>query len=203
MHRTGIVLLWLLCVCACGSSSAAQKNATSAESAPRQSADSSQATQSPSTTNKAAPPAPVEPPPIDILNGRLHAGFVVGGLPTRAQIDEAWDSNFDSAMSLMSNDEPGCVDIGRYAASKGIRYIRLVVRGPDEITESMAWQFASTLSMLDKPAIIHSAKGERVGALFALKAFFVDEASAEEALAIGEAAGMGQLAPRVRKLLRK
>ena len=65
----------------------------------------------------------------------------------------------------------------------------------------MAWQFASTLGMLGKPAIIHSADGERVGAIFALMAYFVDDATVDDAMAIGMAAGMGSLEATVRPLL--
>lgn len=145
-------------------------------------------------------PAP-EPPPITIPGGRLHDGYVVGGLPNNGQFDEALEAGFESAMSLMANDEDGIGERAQYASSLGIRYIRFTVDGKDDLNESMAWQFASTLAMLGKPAIIHSAGGERVGAIFALMAFFVDEATAEDALAIGRAAGMGSLEEHVRSTM--
>lgn len=144
---------------------------------------------------------PIPEPPIAIPNGRLHDGYVLGGLPNKQQFDEAYAAGFESAMSLMANDEEGIREIAPYASSLGVRYIRFTVRGKDDLNESMAWQFASTLGMLGRPTIIHSANGERVGAMFALMAFFVDEAPAEEALAIGKRAGMGSLEAHMRAVL--
>lgn len=167
----------------------------------------------PSTKSPSAPPVPVgltpdAPPtperkaaPIDIPNARLHDGYVVGGLPSKVQFEAAVEAGFDSAMSLMSNDEEGIADVAPYASSLGVRYIRFTIKDKSELTEAMAWQFASTLALLGKPAIVHSAKGQRVGAIFALKAFFVDEAEVDEAMQIGAAAGMGDLASYVRSRL--
>ncbi len=152
-------------------------------------------------TGEAPTEAPPTPPPITIPNGRLYDGYVVGGLPSREQFEQALQAGFESAMSLMGNDEEGIRDVAPYASSLGIRYIRFTVQGTEDLNESMAWQFASTLGMLGKPAIIHSARGERVGALFALMAFFVDELSVEDSISIGLAAGLGSLADDVRSLL--
>lgn len=152
----------------------------------------------------AEPPAPKPPapkPPIAIPGGLLYDGYVLGGLPSKEQFDAAYAAGFESAMSLMANDEEGIREIAPYASSLGVRYIRFTVRGTEDLNESMAWQFASTLGMLGRPAIIHSANGERAGAMFALMAFFVDEASTEEALAIGRLAGMGSLEAHLRGVL--
>ncbi len=146
-------------------------------------------------------PAPQEAPPIDIPAGRFHDGYVVGGLPSKHQFDLALEAGFEEAMSLMASDEEGIAEITPYATSIGIRYIRFTIRDERDLNEAMAWQFAATLAMLGKPSIIHSANGARVGAIFALMAFFVEELSPEEALAIGRAAGMGSLEGHVRSQL--
>ena len=137
-------------------------------------------------------------PPIDIPAGRFHDGYMVGGMPNKHQFDLALEAGFEEAMSLMASDEEGIADIAPYATTIGVRYIRFTIRDKRDLNEAMAWQFAATLAMLGKPAIIHSAKGERVGAMFALMAFFVEELSPEEALAIGRATGMGSLESHVR-----
>jgi len=147
----------------------------------------------------ALPKAPE--PPIQIPQGRLYDGYIVGGLPSKAQFEVAVEKGFEAAMSLMANDEEGIREIAPFATSLGVRYIRFTIQGKEDLNEAMAWQFASTLAMLGKPAIIHSARGERVGAIFALMAFFVDDASAEEAMAIGAAVGIGSLEEFVRAQL--
>ena len=147
-------------------------------------------------------PVPSRPkPPIEIPNGRLYQGFIVGGLPSKAQFDAALAVDIEAAMSLMTNGETGGSEIASYASSQGVRYLHFSIDGIDGLTEANAWEFAATLSMLDKPAIIHSKEGRRVGAIFALMAYFVDELSAEEAYEIGVEAGMGDFSVRVRKLL--
>ena len=51
-----------------------------------------------------------------------------------------------------------------------------------------------------KPLLLHGETGDRVGALLALRAYFVDHASSEAALALGQGAGM---TPPTRKLIEK
>lgn len=143
----------------------------------------------------------LEPAAIEIPNARAYKGYVLGGLPTRQQLDAAMEAGFESAMSLMASDEAGGPELARYGASQGLRYLRFTIASEEDLTESMAWQFAATISMLGKPAIIHCATGQRVAAIVALKAYFVEELAAEDAYAIGEALGMGEYAEHVRGLL--
>lgn len=199
MGRIWILAFGLAGALACGST-APETKAPTPEQSPPEPAPISASEPPPPTPTEATEPAP-EPPPISIPNGRLYNGYVVGGLPSAVQFDEATAAGFDSAMSLMANEEDGIGEIARYASSMGVRYIRFTIEGKDDLNESMAWQFASTLAMLGRPAIIHSADGERVGAIFALMAFFVDDVPAQEALTLGRSAGMGNLEEHVRSII--
>lgn len=207
MTRLGVSLCLLLTATACGSSQSTDRAALATDSPPPVSADAPPA--APETTDEttdasaepALPTVQVGTAPIELPSALLYKGYVVGGLPNKAQIDAALDANIESALSLMARDEPGISVIGPYAASRGFRYIRFTIAGPEDLTESMAWEFAATLPLIDTGGIVHSAEGKRVAAIFALKAFFVDEVSATEALAIGLALGMGELEGHVRALL--
>lgn len=184
-------------VSACGSSP--KTSPPVPEVAPESSAE-------PETTSNPEPAKPLHKvptgeSPIQLPNGLVYEGYVIGGLPTKAAIDAALTADIESAMSLMSRDEPGISEIGPYAASQGFRYIRFTIDGSQDLTEAMAWEFAATLPMLDKPGIVHSAQGQRVAAIFALKAFFVDDLPADHALAIGNALGMGEYAEHVESLI--
>ncbi len=196
------VLATLLSTLACGSSS--PKETTKVRASPT---DTSKADDAAKEADKDPNPSDtkgtltLDAAPFEIPNGRLYDGYIVGGLPTKEAIDKAIDKEIDSAMSLMDRDEKGISVIGPYAASKGFRYIRFTIKGKEDLNESMAWQFASTLPLLDKPSIIHSAHGNRVGAIFALMAFFVEDKPAEEAFAIGQAIGLGEFESHVRGLL--
>ena len=52
-----------------------------------------------------------------------------------------------------------------------------------------------------QPVVLHCASSNRVGALLAMKAFYVDEATPEEALALARKAGITRMEPAVRQKL--
>ena len=197
-----LLITCVLGALACGSSpgkTAQVGNEAGATIAPAAPKPSATAIETPTTPE--GPKIAISAAPIEIPNGQLYDGYIVGGLPSKSNIDDALAKNIETAMSLMARDETGISEIGPYAASKGFRYIRFTIAGKADLNESMAWQFASTLPLLDKPGIVHSANGNRVGAIFALMAYFVNEVDAEEALAIGKAIGLGDLEDHVRAQL--
>ncbi len=196
MRGLPFTLLCLAQLWACGASSPK----AAPEPAP-QTVPEPEPTEEPAQTAEPAPEPEPEPPSIPIPNGRMHDGYIVGGLPSKEHYDAAIELGIDSALSLMSNAEEGIREVAPYASSLGVRYIRFTVASPQDLTESMAWQFAASLGSVGKPAIIHSAGGERVGAMFALVAFFVDEQGLEESMRIGRAAGMGSLAEEVERVM--
>lgn len=189
------------CLLACGSS--APKDDTTVTDTPKPTPEEVAPSDAKDVEAGTAPAgkATVSASPITIPNGLVYEGYILGGLPSKKAIDDALTKDIESAISLMASDEPGISEIGPYAASKGFRYIRFTISGVADLNESMAWQFASTLPLLDKPGIVHSANGSRVAAIFALMAFFVDDVAAEEALAIGQAIGLGDLEDHVREQL--
>ena len=49
--------------------------------------------------------------------------------------------------------------------------------------------------------VAYCKSGNRAGALFALKAYYVDDKSAQKALAIGKSAGVTKMEPALREAL--
>lgn len=199
--RIHVSICLLLTLSACGSSQSTEKKTIANEDRSTKVVKPVEKSKTETPAAKEGPTVDVSPAPIPIPNGHLYDGYVVGGLPTKEQINQALESEIETAMTLMDRSEPGIDEIGPYAASQGFRYIRFTIAGPNDLSEAMAWEFAATLPLLDKPGIVHCASGQRVAAIFALKAYFVDEASAEEALAIGQALGIGEYEDRLRELL--
>jgi len=144
---------------------------------------------------------PEEKAPIALPNARVVGDLLVGGQPTIEQIDQANELGYKSIMSVQSSDEEGARALGPHTASLEMRYVRFAISEDKDLTEAKAWEFAATLGTLEPPIIVHDATGRRVGAMLALKAFFVDGLSAEEAYEVGEKAGMSDLAPTVKKLI--
>jgi protein tyrosine phosphatase (PTP) superfamily phosphohydrolase (DUF442 family) len=59
------------------------------------------------------------------------------------------------------------------------------------------------LNTEDYPLIIHCKSGNRVGALFSLKAFYIDQKSAIESIKIGKKAGLTSLESAVQGMLQR
>ncbi len=133
-------------------------------------------------------------------NARQPApGVVTGGQPTLEQLRQARDAGFTTVINLRAAGEPGT---GREdVEALGMRYVPIPVDGTAGVTEANARALSWALEEADGPVIVHCGSGNRVGALFALKAFHVDGRSAQEALDLGLEAGLTRLEPVVRRHL--
>ena len=90
-------------------------------------------------------------------------------------------------------------DEGAAVRELGMDYEELVVSGPEDVSAENA---ARLRDILDRHAggtiVMHCGSGNRVGALYAMKAFHCDGASSEDALAQGRCAGLLGLEAYVR-----
>lgn len=126
--------------------------------------------------------------------------ILVGGQPTPAQLERARDLGYKTVINLRQPEEKDNTDpeLVRYLE---MTYVSLPIGGPSDITQEKARALADALEATESPVLVHCASGNRVGGLFAMKAFYVDGMSPEEALAVGKAAGMTRLEPTVREKL--
>jgi uncharacterized protein (TIGR01244 family) len=142
--------------------------------------------------------------PEDLLrNGRMpFAGesTLVGGQPTPGQLERAKDLGYRTVINLRQPDEADNTD-PELVESLGMSYVSIPVSGAADMTEAKARALADALANAEGPVMVHCASGNRVGGLFALKAFHVDGLSPEEALAVGKEAGMTGIEPAVREKL--
>jgi uncharacterized protein (TIGR01244 family) len=133
-------------------------------------------------------------------NGREPLpGIVTGGQPTLEQFEEARAKGFRMVINLRTPSEPG--PSPEEIQALGLAYRSIPVAGADGLTEDNARALATALEEAKGPVIVHCGSGNRVGALFALKAFALDGKSPEEALALGKKAGLTHLEPAVRQRL--
>jgi uncharacterized protein (TIGR01244 family) len=142
--------------------------------------------------------------PEDLLTNGLapFAGeaILVGGQPTPGQLERARDLGYKTVINLRRPEEKDNTDpeLVRYLE---MTYVSLPISGPADMTQEKAHALADALEATESPVLVHCASGNRVGGLFAMKAFYVDGMSPEEALAVGKAAGMTRLEPTVREKL--
>ncbi|MBL8722802.1 MAG: hypothetical protein JNK49_02085 [Planctomycetes bacterium] len=129
-------------------------------------------------------------------------GLITAGQPTEAQFEALAKLGVKRYVCLRPDGEAGTGFEAEKAKALGVEFVRLPVAGADDLTADQARALAQALTGAG-PAVVACGSSNRVGALLALKAFFVDGKSADEALQFGKAAGLKALEPEVQKRLVK
>lgn len=127
--------------------------------------------------------------------------LITGGAPDEATLRAAADAGIHYVFDLRpesewSFDEPALV------LQLGMRFLHLPIAGGQDLTLDNTRAFDSMLTEIgDQPTLLHCASGNRVGALFALRAAWLKQLPQEEALAIGRAHGLTRMEGPVQALL--
>ena len=132
-------------------------------------------------------------------NAILVEDSLAGGQPTADELAALAEQGFETVINLRMPDEDATT--AEVAEELGMNYVSLPIDGSAGLTEENAIAFAELLGELEGPAVVHCGSGNRVGAMYALKAFYVDGMSSEEALAVGQEAGLTSLEDSVREQL--
>lgn len=138
-----------------------------------------------------------------LRNGRTPFegdALLTGGQPTPAQLERAHEDGYKTVINLRQPEEKDNTD-PEQVRGLGMAYIEIPIAGSADMTEDKARALAEALDKAESPVMVHCASGNRVGGLFAMKAYYIDGMSPEEALAVGKAAGMTRLEPTVREKL--
>lgn len=132
----------------------------------------------------------------------LDAHRHVSGQPSAEALVQLPAAGITTVIDLRPDAETPELDEKSVAEKAGLKYRALPIAGAADLTRENVLRFDQLLkdSAADN-VLIHCASGNRVGAMLALQARWVQGKSAEEALAIGKAAGMTGLAADVQKLL--
>ena len=150
-----------------------------------------------------SPPAP--PPMVEGLialvpNMRVFDGVLTGGKLSEKAVAELARAGVKTVIDLLMEGEHD-FDEKKAVEAAGIAYVHLPVRGAKALGPDLARAFDEALKKADKPVLVHCASGNRVGALFALRAFYVQHKSIEDAIAVGIQHGLTRLKKRVQSLL--
>jgi uncharacterized protein (TIGR01244 family) len=128
--------------------------------------------------------------------------FLIGGQPDEAALRQAADAGIEVVVNLRGPTESAEFDQGQLVAELGMTYMRLPISGADDLTPENVRAFGGFLEVIgDRPALLHCASGNRVGALFALHAGLTEGMETEAALALGREHGMTGLEETVRERL--
>jgi uncharacterized protein (TIGR01244 family) len=148
---------------------------------------------------------PAGPDPASLLpNGRRPLpGVLTGGAPSVEQVARIAAAGFSALIDLRPDAEiPNPAQLAATARAHSLRYERLPVAGAEDLVAAKAIALGSFLAdRSTRPLAICCGSGNRAGALLALELAWVEGMPAEEALAVGRAAGLTRLEPEVRALL--
>jgi protein tyrosine phosphatase (PTP) superfamily phosphohydrolase (DUF442 family) len=149
-------------------------------------------------------PAPATPPTAPLLLNEHHPlpEIATGGAPASAEGFQALaKAGYRTFVDLRSDAEVK-PETQAAAEAAGLHYRRIPITGDQDIHLGTARALDTLLDERSNyPVAIACASGNRVGALLAVKAFWLDGVSPKEALALGERAGLTRLEPSVRLLL--
>lgn len=147
-----------------------------------------------------APPAsPLASLPRHIeVNPKLH----VSGQPSGDQLALLPAAGIRNVIDLRPDEERPGFDERMVAVHLGLGYRHLPLAGAQDFTRANVEAFDDMLRQAEPDGVlVHCASGNRVGAMMALRARWLQGKDAQQALAIGRSSGLTGLEGDVRKLL--
>jgi uncharacterized protein (TIGR01244 family) len=126
--------------------------------------------------------------------------YVSSGQPDQEVLSIAKDAGIVAVLDLRGASEDRGMDEVPAVEALGMRYISLPIDNAAAVNFENAAEFNRILDGIDGPVLVHCGSGNRVGALFALRASLAGD-SDEEALAAGKAAGLTRLEGVVKERL--
>lgn len=144
-------------------------------------------------------------PPLAVPNARLPLpGLLTGGQPPAEEIEAAAGAGYRTVINLRGEGEEGFEWEPELVRKHGMRYVSVPIAGADGLTRENVKRVDAALDagLAEGPVLLHCGSGNRVGAVLALRAAWLEGATPEEALALGKEAGLAGLEEQTRKLLR-
>lgn len=131
------------------------------------------------------------------------AGVLSGGQPTQEQIAAAGAAGYKTVINLRPATEPGFEWEPAAVKAAGMSYVSIPVAGTDGLTKENVQQLDAALEEASAkgPVLLHCASGNRIGAMLALRAAWLEGKDPASALAYGKASGLTHLEPAVKSLL--
>ena len=128
---------------------------------------------------------------ITLPQGGMPASdLLTAGQPSAAQIEALATAGLKNIINL------------RPSTGLGMNYTVVAVAGPDDINLENAKKLDTALAAAaGTPTLVHCASSNRVGALLALRAAWLQNQTSEQAMALGRAGGLTKMEPLVQKLL--
>ncbi len=131
----------------------------------------------------------------------VDSNVLTGGQPSLDDLSLLKSEGFGVVVNLRTSEEPQGFNEAEEVRQLGMSYIQIPISAPDGISRENAQKLHDVLSQTETPVVVHCASGNRVGALFALRAYFIEGLPAESSMEIGRNAGLTRLEPLVRQII--
>lgn len=130
---------------------------------------------------------------------RADEGVISAGRLTSKDLPRLKQAGIEHVIDLTPDAETPEFDEASEVRAAGMEYSNLPLRSPADLTPQNVAAFDQLLREAKRPVVVHCASGNRVGAIAALRAAWIEGKSVEEAIAIGKQWGLKGLEPEVRK----
>lgn len=134
-------------------------------------------------------------PMVKIYNAKQpFPGVLVGGQPTQTELAELKSKGYKTIINLRMPDELTAWNESTEVQKLNMNYVAIPVGSAESINRDNSQRLISVLNdQANYPVLVHCASGNRVGALFALDAFYNKKLNIEEALQVGRESGLTKL----------
>ncbi len=121
---------------------------------------------------------------------RFEPGIITAGQPTAAQLEAAQAQGVKTVVNLRPDGEMKDFDEAALVKETGMNYVHIPVAGPNDINEANARLLDEALVPGALPALVHCGSANRVGALIAYRARFIQHKNDHESMGLGIVAGL-------------
>ena len=127
--------------------------------------------------------------------------IITGGQPMISDFKKFADNDVKLVINLRGEGEFEGFDEQQVVEGLGIKYVHIPVSGGAGISLENANKLAAALAEQDGKVVLHCASGNRVGALLAINAFQQGKLTEQEAIALGQKAGLSSLEEKTRAVI--
>lgn len=140
---------------------------------------------------------------LSLKNPKIVSDKVLsGGQPSLADLKLLKKMGVKRIINLRASDEFDDFNESVEAEKLGLEYFAIEVDGPEAISLENASRLDKLLADEGK-TLVHCASGNRVGALFAIRAGAIQGLSSDEAIEFGKKSGLTRLEDRTKTVLEK
>ena len=133
---------------------------------------------------------------------RPEPNVAIAGQPSAEQLAQLKHEGFRSVINLRPISEQAGFDEPAEVKRLGLGYFHIPIENASGLTSEAVTALDKVLENKDElPVFVHCGSGNRVGALFALRAAWLKGASVPDAIEAGRQHGLTKLEDDVRRIL--